>query len=397
MYNGILQMTIQNKNYLHMKRVAVFIWLFAFLSFIQACKTDDMKYTDVQVTAVDNLFEPLDNKAVKLVSSSSASLFFEWESALAEDGGAAQYEIAFDKVGGDFSKPLYKLTSNNNGFSTNAYVTHKVLNTVAALAGINPGESGDVQWTVIASRGIVRKISPNYRVLNITSLEGFADIPNELYISGEASEGGTTIGAALPFKPTSAGEFEIYTKLEAGKQFAFIDRKDANARIFFSDDKVKLKEATEEPDMQVDRTGVYRIVVDFSVATVRFTEVTSIGLWFSPDNKVLFNLPYEGKGVWTGTGLVNFKQESWGKDERYKFQMETITNGKAEIEHLGTKNPTDSRPNASSDPSYYHIKSVPVSQWDDKWKFADEVDGKMTTIRVILQGDKEYTHEVSVK
>ena len=33
-------------------------------------------------------------------SSASASLFFEWESAKAEDSGAPLYEVVFDKEGG---------------------------------------------------------------------------------------------------------------------------------------------------------------------------------------------------------------------------------------------------------------------------------------------------------
>ncbi|WP_270090129.1 SusE domain-containing protein [Sphingobacterium sp. SYP-B4668] len=380
-----------------MKRISIFIWLAALISSLGACKTENMNYTDVQISAVNNLFEPVDNKAVKLVSSASASLFFEWESALTEDGGAPQYEIAFDVIGGDFSKPLYKLTSNNKGFATNAYVTHKVLNAVAALAGVNPGESGDVQWTVIASRGITRVLSPIVRKLNISSLEGFADIPNELYVSGEGSEGGKDIASALAFKQTATGEFEIYTKLEAGKDYIFLDRKDANARRFYTDNQVKLKETVEELSMQVSQTGVYRIQVDFNVATISFAQIKSIGLWFSPENKILFNLPYQGKGIWTGTGIVNFRQEGWGKDERYKLQSEAVVNGKNITEQFGAKNPTDSRPNASSDPSYYYIKLLKsVTQWDDKWKFGDAIDGKSTTISVILQGDKEYTHTVTV-
>lgn len=379
-----------------MKRIFVFILLSAVLSYLSACKTDDMKYTDVDITTVNNLFEPLNNKAVKLVSSNSASLFFEWEAALSEDGGAPQYEIAFDKLDGDFSEPLYKVVSNNKGFATNSYVTHKVLNTVAALAGINPGESGEVKWTVIASRGIKRGMSEISRTLSITSLEGFADVPIELYVTGDGAEGGADWAQARAFKQTETGVFEIYTQLEAGKNYSFVDRKDDNARRFYTDDQVKLKEADGEPTMQVDQTAVYRIVVDFNVASVSYAEIKSIGVWFSPENKVLFDLPYEGNGIWSGTDVVNFKQESWGKDERYKFQMETMSNGNDILEHLGTKNATDSRPNASTDPAYYELKVVEPSQWNDKWKFADQVDGKSTTIKVILQGDKEYTHEVTV-
>ncbi|TDS13196.1 SusE domain-containing protein [Sphingobacterium paludis] len=380
-----------------MKRISIFIWLSALLACFEACKTDDMNYTDVEVTPVTALFEPLDNKAVKLVSSSTASLFFEWEAALSEDGGAALYEVVFDKVGGDFSKPLYKLMSNNNGFGNNAYVTHKVLNAVAVSSGVNPGESGEVQWTVIASRGIKRVQSSVVRKLNISSLEGFADIPDALYVSGEGSEGGTAVATALPFKQTAPGEFEIYTRLEAGKSYVFLDRKDANARKFYTDDQVKLREAAEETNMQVSQTGVYRVVLDFNVATVSFTEIRSIGLWFSPENKILFNLPYQGKGVWSGTGVVTFRQESWGRDERYKFQLTTVSNGNNVIQQFGAKNSTDSRPTAASDPSYYHLKLLnTVTQWDDKWKFDGAVDGKSTTITVVLQGDKEYTHSIKV-
>ncbi|MFZ4263215.1 SusE domain-containing protein [Sphingobacterium sp. HJSM2_6] len=356
-----------------------------------------MNFTDVQITTVNNVFEPIDNKSVKLLSSSSASLFFEWEAALTEDGGAAQYEIAFDKIGGDFSKPLYKVISTNKGFASNAYVSHKILNTVASLAGINPGETGDIQWTVISSRGIIRKTSAVVRKLKITSLQGFSEIPSELFITGEGSETGNSVNLALPFKSVANGEYEIYTKLEAGKSYKFIDKKEENARSFYSEDQVKLKESDNMPDMKVAKTGVYRIEIDFNVANIKYTEIKSVGLWFSPEGKVLFDLPYAGKGIWSATQVINFKQESWGKDERYKFQLSISSNGQDEVAQLGTKNPTDSRPNASSPESYYHIKMVPVDRWNDKWKFALEVDGKSTEIRVILQGDKEYTHQVTVK
>ena len=379
-----------------MKRIFALVLFVATIAQFVACKTDNMEYTDVDVTKVNNIFEPLNNKAVKLVSSNSATLFFEWEAALAVDGGSPQYEIAFDKVGGDFSSPLYKVVSNNNGFATNAYVTHKILNTVAALAGISPGESGEVIWTIIASRGIKRVQSDITRTLSIASLEGFADIPAELYLTGEGSEGGTDQSKAPAFKQIEPGVFEIFSKIESGKNYSFVDRKEENPRHFYSEDGAKLKEASDVPQMTSSKTAVYRIVIDFNVATISYTEIKSIGIWFSPSNKVLFDLPYQGNGIWSGTGVINFKQESWGKDERYKLQMESISNNTTVIEHLGAKNPTDSRPNATSDPSYYYIKFVAPSQWDDKWKFADQVDGKSTTIRVILQGDKEYTHEVKV-
>ncbi|NQD71609.1 hypothetical protein HP439_12840 [Sphingobacterium shayense] len=365
--------------------------------FLHSCKTDDMNYSDAQVTAVTALYSPTDNAAVKLVSAGSASLFFEWEPAQTEDNGAALYEIVFDKVGGDFSQPIYTTTSNNNGYLSNATLTHKVLNNVASMSGIGPGESGEIIWTVVSSRGLNRVLSDQVRTLAITTLEGFTDMPNEVYLVGEGSETGTDVSASLSFKQTASGEFEIYTKLEANKDYVFIDRKGASPRYFYSDDQVKLKEGEQESKMQVPKTGIYKINLDFNVATVSLSEIKSIGLWFSPDNKILFDLPYAGKGVWTGTGVVKFKQEDWGKDQRYKFQFEAIENGQTVTKQFGTLNASDNPPNASSDPSYYYVKVLSnVTQWDDKWKFIDAVDGASTTISVILQGDKEYTHSVTV-
>ncbi len=330
------------------------IAMVALAASIVSCKKDDMKYADAEVSAVENLYAPADGKAVKLLSSSSAALYFEWESALVADGGAAQYEVVFDKLDGDFSKPLYTVTSDNNGNSNGANISHKILNQVATKAGINPGESGDVIWSVYAIRGMKRVLSKAKKVLNIKTLEGFAEIPDELFITGEATEGGTDVASSLPFKLVGNGEYEIFTKL-----------------------------------------AVYRIRIDFNVAAVTYTEIKNMGVYFSPSGAVVLDLPYQGKGIWAATGIINFKQESWGRDQRYKFQMETVKAGKAETLQLGTQNGTDSPPNSSSAPSYYFVRILSnLSQWDDKWKFVDAVDGHPTKIAMILQGDKDYTHTV---
>jgi len=363
---------------------------------LHACKTDDMNYVDANVTAVKTLYEPADNKAVKLLSSSSASLYFEWEAVKVEDSGAALYEVLFDKVGGDFSKPLYTVVSDNNGFSHGATITHKVMNKVAALAGMEPGSTGDLIWTVAASRGINRVLAEESRTLTITSLNGFTDIPDEVFITGEGSETGTDLAAALPFKLTAPGEFEIYTKLEGGKTYHFVDRTSGTPRIFYSTDGVALRESTGSDEITVEKTGIYRISLDFNVSTISYMEVKSVGLWFCPSNKVIWNLDYQGKGVWTGTGMITFKQESWGKDQRYKFQIETVSNGTAETKQIGTLNGTDSAPTDGSDPSYYYVRVLPnVTQWDDKWKFMDKFDGKSTTISLLMKGDAAYTHTIT--
>jgi len=247
------------------------IAMVALAASIVSCKKDDMKYADAEVSAVENLYAPADAKAVKLLSSSSAALYFEWQSALVADGGAAQYEVVFDKSDGDFSKPLYTVTSDNNGNSNGANISHKILNQIATKAGVNPGESGDVIWSVYAIRGMKRVLSKAKKVLNIKTLEGFAEIPDELFIAGEATEGGTDVAASLPFKLVGNGEYEIFTKLEAGKKYIFTDRKSAEGRVFYSEDQTKIKEG-ETGSNSIAKTAVYRIRIDFNVAAVTYTE-----------------------------------------------------------------------------------------------------------------------------
>lgn len=97
-----------------MKTIFSTIALFSAVLFATSC-TEDMEYKDSKVSSVNQLYEPTDGKEVVLQSSASASLFFEWESAKAEDSGAPLYEVVFDKEGGDFSKPIYKVLSDNGG------------------------------------------------------------------------------------------------------------------------------------------------------------------------------------------------------------------------------------------------------------------------------------------
>ena len=92
-----------NKNYI--KAFA----LFGALLTISSC-TSDMEFKDSQVSAITQLYEPADGKSVTLQASSTASTFFEWEAAKAEDSGSPLYEVVFYKDGE--STPIYKVLSS---------------------------------------------------------------------------------------------------------------------------------------------------------------------------------------------------------------------------------------------------------------------------------------------
>src|SRR5688572_29266361 len=130
--------------------IAFFILLFAAFG---AC-TKDNKFKEVTVTVVSTLYSPDDGRNVVLQSAGSATLYFEWEKAVAEDNGVVYYDVLFDKPDGDFSNPLFVVPADNNGTSTGSSITHKVLNKIGKLAGIASAAEGKLKWTVASSRGL---------------------------------------------------------------------------------------------------------------------------------------------------------------------------------------------------------------------------------------------------
>jgi len=360
-----------------------------FLAFA-SCQKDELSNT--KVTAVKTLYEPTNGKSIVLQSSASASLYFEWEPAKAEDSGMVLYEVAFDKEGGDFTNPIYRMASDNNGGYNHATISHKQLNKIAAMAGIQSAATGKLIWTVFSSKGINDVKAAENRTIELTRLAGFAEVPVDVFVTGEGSEGGTDLSKASIMKSTANGEFEVYTKLTAGKTYFFTDAKVGSPRKFYTD-KGLLKEGTT--GSTVSKTGIYRVKLDFNVGSSVYTEITDMQLFFCPTNTFLFSLDYQAKGEWKASGKpITFKQEGWGRDERYKLKMTTI-NGAGETveEWWGTPN-TDSRPTASSPASYYYLYPVDNSQWNGKFKFAGEMDNALIDVRVLLQADAPYTHEI---
>ena len=354
------------------------------------CKEDELK--DTKVTAVKALYEPTEGKSVVLQSSASASLYFEWEPAKAEDSGMVLYEVAFDKVGGDFSAPLYRMASDNNGGYNHATLTHKQLNKIAGMAGIESAATGKLIWTVFSSKGINDIKADTSRTIEITRLSGFADIPVDVFVTGEGSEGGADLSKANIMKSTSNGEFEIYTKLTAGKTYHFTDAKVGSPRLFYVQNNLVKEGVTT---VTTAKTGVYRINLDFNLGAAVYTEITNMQMFFCPTNSFLFSCDYTANGTWKALSKpITFKTEGWGKDERYKIKMTTINAaGETVGEWWGTPN-TDSRPTSSSPASYYYIFPVDNSQWNGKFKFASEIDGSLSDVTVFLQATGPYTHEI---
>ena len=384
-----------------MKRNIFYSIIAICIAFMTVNCSNELEYKEPQVTAVTQLLSPNKEQGAKLVASATASMFFEWAPAFCADGYEPVYEVLFDLPNGDFSKPLYVVPSDDNGARHHATITHKILDKVAQKAGIANAETGSVIWTVVASRGIKQVKSAEHGTLSITRLAGFAELPTQLFITGEGSEGGADMQKALRFTSTESGVYEIFTRLEAGKNYYFVDNKDGIIRKFYLSGKA-IKEQTEgTPSATVTEGGVYRIILDFNIAASVLEKVESVGWYFSPSGKVDIPLSYQGNGIWQGSGATPFRQEGWGRDERYKFEMVVSKEGTRKTIHWGPVNSgLDSRPSDNEGSDYFLVKQWNPSQWDNKWKlhgiFDTEKTGNKTKFTLYLNGDAPYHHTTEI-
>lgn len=359
----------------------------------------DERAINLNLTPVQTLYAPDDNISVKLQPATGATVVFEWESAKAEDGSLVMYELAFDKEDGDFSTPVYKVTSDGNGVQNKLTMTHKDLNKIADMAGIQSLEKGKLKWTALAYKGTNVKPAEISRVIEVERPAGFSVIPSDLYLSGDATEAGADLANAIQMSQTSSGVFEAYTSLKPGT-LRFTDGKTGTPLSYqLEGDFIKEGEGQASP-ATTEKT--YRLELDFNSAAAKVTEIVSVGYWFSPTGTLNAEMQYRGGGIWSAENtLIQFKEEGWGKDERYKFQLKVKgASGEEKTEWWASKNSDNQRATADSPLSYFFLFPVPEGQndqWNYSFKFQTEADGKNADIILKFAPGAPYTHEIIIK
>jgi len=359
--------------------------------FAVSCSDDD-KVSHTNVSAVEALYAPADNVFMDLGARASAS--FEWQGAVAEDNGVVLYDVMFDKEGGDFSNPIFVAPADGNGFQKMLTMSFTQLNRIARMAGIESETIGKLIWTVRSSKGFNFEMSPEKRTIEVLRPAGFPE-PDQLFITGTASEGGADVNAALPFKKTGPTTFEIYTKLKAG-EYQFITRKVGTPEIFFINEEGGLRQ-----DGSMTYSGdekVYRIKIDFSDGTTSRVEISKIELWFPPLSAAMFEYTYAGAGKWEALNKrIEFKAESWGRDERYKFKLTTVDGATTSAEYLGSVTRDNNRPDAGTAASFWFLVPVENNGYDYSFKFMGSLDMQNVNAYINLGGDAaSYTHSFTV-
>jgi hypothetical protein len=362
------------------------------LLFQQSCKKDDLNVVETTIsTPVINA--PAAGTIVNLNPSSNAVVTFEWQPVSVGNYTLAFYKIVFDKENGDFSKPIYSAVPTRGGIDVTLGLSHREMNKIAYAAGIAELATGKVKWRVEASTGVVNAVSAS-SMLTLIRPSGFAENPTALYITGSASEGGTDLSKALPFKKLSDGVFEVYTALNNGS-YKLVDKITGTPLNFVIDAGI-IKEGTDITSPTATKK-IYRINLDFNKSLATLTEIQSVGLWFSGYNTISSILSYDAAGVWKATDIpITWKTESWGKDERYKFRVtEKDATGTVTVRNWGSSNKDNTRATSTSPASYFVLKEVDNSQYDYTYKFAAEA--QKTDIEFRLQSTADYTHKVIFK
>ena len=375
-----------------MKTLLIKITILVSFIFVFIACSNDGEVRQLNVNAVKALYEPADGKAIALQASASATTLFSWEPAIAEDGGMVMYEIAFDKVGGDFSNPVFMTASDKNGGDCSATLTHKQLNQIAALIGIDSEQTGTLKWTVFSSKGINPVKAEKEWTISVTRLAGFADIPDRLYITGDATEPGADLSNAYIMRKVNDGEFEIYTQLTAGRSFKFVSGISGTPTEYsLSGEKIVIGGTTP-----VSKTGIYKYYLDFNIGSFTTKEVTKVSLFLNW-SQMKIELPYIGDGIWkitnyTITGLSG----SDNSDDRYKFRMES-SEGETEWRTAASN---DSKP--SGNVAYYYMQERNnVDQWTNNeiWKSPSTTgwSDKTYDVSFSLNPREPYTHNLVIK
>jgi len=354
-----------------------------------SCKKD-VRALNLNVTAVSNLSAPADNSDIKLEPLTGANIVFQWSAASTPDSGVILYEVAFDKADGDFSNPVSKVLSDGSGLQTQASISQKDLNKIAAAAGIASSASGEIKWAVLATKATNEILSSQTYTLKIERPAGFVTLPDSLYITGTATEAGDDITKAIPLKKISDGTFELYTSLKAGN-YILTDKPNEGGTEYFVDANNIIREGNTPGTISGD-TKVYRLNYDFNVASAQATKIDSIGLYMSAYNTSIGTLNYVGNSTWeAGNVHVEFYPFDWGRDERYKFILHTASGD----EYWGSTN-ANNNPPAGQPESYFYLVPVTNAQWDNTYKFDPSADMHNVKVDVFFKADAPYTHVVTV-
>lgn len=390
-----------------MKKLFMILSAVAALFIVAACEQEETK---LPVAGPDRIYLPRDNYPVDLATG--ADIIFEWE---ATKSGNAVYQILFDTADGDFSEPLYIISSDDNGFRPSAKVSALTMSMIVKFAGCLPGETVPIKWIVKTLSGLdsVVGYGKGYepRTLLVTRANGMDPLPNSLIMSGNATENGGEIhyAKALPISTTKGGFIkdrekgcmECFTQMKPGSIILYDDY---DRYYTLSEETGKIYEADQATESTLTLDGVYWIYIDFNTMSWKAREFESVIFWTHPWFAGEDTAPtaYVGNGCWNITDYAWQVGTIAGQhDTRYHFNV-TYKDGFTERWAYWDD---DCRENAAPDdnPIFYNVYRFTglTDDWAHSWKSKSDVEGveglATFTIHMNNTDGENYFHERSFK
>ncbi len=333
---------------------------------------------------------------VEIDVASNQNVEFTWEGGGAEDGSYVLYQVHFFKKGANINEPIEVIQSDLGALSKLS-ITHAVLNNIARKAGILPGESGLISWTVSASKAGIVKLSEAFNDIEVVRGEGIDNMPDSLYLYGAGNESQGQNGTL--FRRAKDGVYILYSKIGANGEL-LLKGQSGDETFDYTLVNGKLKEGSATiiipPNSQP-----YRITVDFNTLSIKSELISNVRCIWGANFDLIGNLAYIGNGKFSApNSLIRFidpnipatNPPSWLSwiEERYYF----IASVDGVDECWGRNDGISSeRPIGNETLKFYELGEFNWSQWDHLWKMSGNLNNKRATITIDTNKENLKIHE----
>ncbi|WP_438968514.1 SusE domain-containing protein [Nonlabens sp.] len=238
------------------------------------------------------------------------TITFNWEAAISSAGYGVTYEVLLDTLGTtDFSNPILKLPSSNNGKGTSLSISYETLDLALAYSGFTANTSSDITYAIKASS--LSKSSLSSQVVSIFRFENEIT-PSRLFLSGTGAENNNVISDAIAFKRLTdsnnipSNVHEVYTSLVAGEPFKIFSERFLPSLQFGGSNGVLERFGD---GIVAEFSGPYRVQIDLDNNTYNLLKIDFWSMVGSPINGGWGGdepLEYIGDGIWKSTiNLIN--------------------------------------------------------------------------------------------
>lgn len=393
-----------------MKRILNLLLAAATLLSVAACSSDDNDGGE-KIATPQKLYLPRDQYAVDLALGQDVT--FEWKNSSTNN---VCYQVLFDTETGDFTDPIFVVTSRANGFFPTVDIPSSMLTTAASLAGCLAGESVTLKWTVRTIRGteeVTGVQEGGARSIVLTRPNTVDPLPVSVEMLGTATENGAAVklNAALPIgtkvkEPVlnrKTGAMECFTKFTEGE---YTIKDDYKRYYQLLEGGAILCTETEECINTAPEEGIYWVYLDFTTMTWSMKKIEEVNLWTHPwfDKEYTAPMTYEGNGVWAIEDYAWHVGTVGGdKDTRYRFNIIYADNSTERLSFFVFDCTEAYHQHPEDHPQFYNLYRFILSgeDWAHTWKTLNDNEGvgMLATFRIYMNNDKapNYIHERSFK